>query len=404
MQSRLLISFLVAATLLHAIMFWRARRELKAGYQDFTIFYTAGKILSRGQGKQLYNFDLQHRTQQEFASRVDARQGPLGPYNHIPAEALLFVPLVRLPYFSAYLLWVLLNFAALLGALSILRAHVPRLPLGSLVFRGVLGLSFFPVFLCLLQGQDVLLQLLLLTLAYSALARRSPVVAGCWFGLAIFRFPVVLPLVFILATQKKWRLLAGFASATSVVGLLSATAVGWKQTLLYPYFVLTVEKTSVGPMTSSAMPNLRGLIETAMPNGSESWVFSVLVLCFSLALLFLTCKRANLDPASGEFDLSFSLAIVAAVLVSYHAYTHDLSILLIPVLLVANYCLTHRSRVRALLVGPIFVFFLVPLYALLVFRLDLACLLAVPLLVWFWGIAWEVSNRRQWKAETCQPI
>src|SRR5437773_11185140 len=84
-------------------MAWNSRDLIRKGYPDFTIFYSAGKILREGLGVKLYDESTQYRIQQEFAAGVSIRQGPL-PYNHPPFEALLFLPFTYLPYFSAYLL------------------------------------------------------------------------------------------------------------------------------------------------------------------------------------------------------------------------------------------------------------------------------------------------------------
>ena len=48
---------------------------------------------------------------------------------------------------------------------------------------------------------------------------------------------------------------------------------------------------------------------------------------------------------SSLFDLRFSLAVVTTVLVSFHLYTHDVIILVIPLLLTFSYILLDRARV-----------------------------------------------------------
>ena len=48
---------------------------------------------------------------------------------------------------------------------------------------------------------------------------------------------------------------------------------------------------------------------------------------------------------SSLFDLRFSLAVVTTTLVSFHLYTHDVIILLIPLLLTFSYILLGQARV-----------------------------------------------------------
>ncbi|MGB8970575.1 MAG: hypothetical protein WCC16_17375, partial [Candidatus Sulfotelmatobacter sp.] len=97
-----------------------------------------------------------------------------------------------------------------------------------------------------------------------------------------------------------------------------------------------------------------------------------------------------------EFDLQFSVAMVAAVLASYHAFPYDLSLLVIPVLLLVNYAIEtaslHRYRNWSLML-PVGLLFLTPVYMLLWIRLDHFNLFATVLLLWTWGIAREISSR-----------
>ena len=86
--------------------------------------------------------------------------------------------------------------------------------------------------------------------------------------------------------------------------------------------------------------------------------------------------------------------MVTAVLVSYHAFPYDLSLLVIPLLLVVNYAIEtaslHRYRNQALML-PMGLLFLSPVYLLLWIRLDHFNLFATVLLLWTWGIAREIS-------------
>src|SRR5271154_6718792 len=85
----ILVIFLTAMIVLHAWLFFSLRREIATGYPDFTIFYTAGKIILQGHSRQLYDLETQFAIQREFASEVKQRENPL-PFNHPPFEALLF--------------------------------------------------------------------------------------------------------------------------------------------------------------------------------------------------------------------------------------------------------------------------------------------------------------------------
>ena len=93
---------LVATLILHAYLAWHLKDYIRNGYTDFTIFYSAGKILREGPRPSLYDRDLQYQVQKQFAPNVTIRHAAL-PYNHPPFEALLFVPLTWFSYLNAYL-------------------------------------------------------------------------------------------------------------------------------------------------------------------------------------------------------------------------------------------------------------------------------------------------------------
>ncbi len=387
---KLLAIFLTGMFLMHVWVFWNLRDKLREGYPDFSIFYTAGTIVRRGIAGRLYDTALQFQVQREFASQVFIRQGAL-PYNHPPFEALLFAPLAGLTYPTAFALWDLLNLLILAALPFLLRPCVPLLRQRGTMFWWLAILAFFPVFAALLQGQDSIPLLLLFSLAYIALRKNQEFAAGCWFGLGLFRFHLVLPIMLILLLHRKGKALFGFLSVALALGLLSVGVVGWKEALHYPVYVWGVEN-STGSATSliSAMPNLRGFVHMFIP-----WTprVEVGVSFVSAILLLLASLRWDDSARDRRFELSMSLAVVATVILSYHVLAHDLCLLLLPLLLLANDFFEHglpRAGRRIAVLLPMVVLYLSPLLMLLWFRHGDFSLLAPVLLLWFYGISREL--------------
>ena len=241
----LLVLFLAGMILLNGLVLWRAWWEVLAGYPDFSIFYTAGLILRRGQGTTLYDNMLQLQVQREFASAALGRTGPL-PYNHPPFEAALFVPLTHFPYLTSYALWALLNFCLLAGVIFFMRPP-PRHPVIFPWFWFLAALAFFPVAYALMQGQDSIMLLALYCLTYKALRRGHDLQAGVWLGLGLFKFHLVLPFVFVLLLRRRLRAILGvLLGKTHVLDFLvsGCLLVGWKEVLRYPYYVWQVNRHS----------------------------------------------------------------------------------------------------------------------------------------------------------------
>src|SRR5579883_2824123 len=108
----LLRIFLIAMIVAHSLLIWKVRGRIAKGDPDFTVFYTAARMIREGHGRQLYDLSAQFQVQHEFATDWDIRKGPL-PYIHPPFEALLFVPVSFLPYTRAFIAWELISLALL---------------------------------------------------------------------------------------------------------------------------------------------------------------------------------------------------------------------------------------------------------------------------------------------------
>ena len=358
---------------LHAWMFFRLRREIATGYPDFTIFYTAGKCIIQGRGRQLYDLETQFAIQREFASEVKRRENPL-PFNHPPFEALLFAPLARLPYLTAYLVWALFNIALILGFWSLLRPRLPTLR-GLLPAMPLLAMfAFFPLIMALLQGQDSILLLFLYGLAFSALATRHAFVAGLCLGLALFKFQLVLPFVLVLLVRRQWRTVAGFVITAFGLLLVSAAVVGWSGVMAYPGFVLRLSQSGgEAGIYPRDMPNLRGLVAGLLHlSGLPA---TLLIIAVSVALLALVAHCWRVQPERArpghQFVLGFSLCLTVAIITGYHLLVHDLSVLILPILLIAELLVSGEivGPARRILIASVVALFLTPLYAVLEFWL-----------------------------------
>ena len=386
---RLTILLALAAMLgLHGWQFWRLRREVGQGYPDFTAFYSAGKCVLSGRGSELYTTEGEARFQREFASQVKIRQSPL-PFTHPPFEAALFAPLAVLPYQAAYWTWNGLSVLALLGFLWLLRPYIPNLRAWSPALPILAALAFFPVFVCLLQGQDSLLLLLLFGGTLAAVEKGSDFVGGILLGLALFRFQLVLPLMIIFLVRRRWKVLSGFLLTGIALAAVSIPVVGWTHVLGYPQALLHISHAQgSAAMNPKDMPNLRGLLVSFLGEFAAAyWLTAVL----SFSLVCFAAWKWKTEPEQPDYRFGFGLAVTVAVMVSYHLMGHDLSVLLLPLLLAADWLCTvgANGTARRLLVPAVGLLFLSPLYFLLWFHYQRgsAMFWVVALLAWGLSVA-----------------
>ncbi len=386
--------YLASMLLLHVVLAWSVRGLIRKGYSDFKIFYTAAKIVREGHGSQLYDEATQLRVQQEFVSAPILQLGLL-PYNHPPFEALLFVPLSLLPYWAAFVAWDLINVGILFVLPRLLGPHVPLLQQVTTPTCVLASLAFFPIFVALIHGQDILVLVLLFALAFVALKKNSDWSAGCWLGLGLFRFHLLLPILFALLWQRRTRAIYGFFAVSMGLGILSVLTVGWKAAISYPGDVLRIEshmfeRGTIGPLN---MPDLHGLWADLPLPANGKFIAAIVAVLVSIALVVFTAARWNRIQTT-PFPLGFCLCLLATVLTAYHGFAYDLSILILAVAIVGDYLLAKRPplwSVVALLTPPLLLHF-TPLQMLLWFRQDRYGLIALVLLAWFWTIARATNN------------
>ena len=352
---------------------------------DFPDFYCAARLLAEGHGQELYDGEVQRECQARYAGRV----GTL--YIHPPFEALLYLAVGWLPLRLAYLLWSVVN-VALLGAVC--RLGTQTVP--SRDWRVLLAASlvFVPVLLCLAQGQDSVLLLWLVVLTWTDLRRGRAFAAGCWLGLGLFKFQLVLPLALaLLASQGRsgrGGLARGFSLIALVLAGLSIAICGWPVLAGYPTFLVHLGSQPFAGIDPHAMANFRGL-SSILFHGQPAWAIgTVCILCTAGLIMALRDWRDvksafGAKPASEareEFDRVFARTVVLALLVSYHQNPHDLTVLLLPVFVLSRMVARAAPRLGLanwVTAGLLGVLFLPPLHLWLLSSGAYA-LVSIPLL------------------------
>jgi Glycosyltransferase family 87 len=356
---------------------------------DFPDFYSASRMLIEGQGHELYDAQVQR----QFQSRYVGRVGTL--YIHPPFEALFYLTVAWLPLNNAYALWTVLN----LAFLGIITRKLTNDVLPTWDWRLLLiaSLTFIPVLLNFLQGQDSVLLLLFVTLAFTALRCNRGFAAGCWLGLGLFKFELVLPLAFVLALHKgRTGFLRGFALIALALAGVSVAVSGRTVFAAYPRFLLHLQEQPYAGIFPPAMANLRGLSYLLFHNDRSPFaIFTIAAL--SVSALFVAriswqdrrlATYSNYAPTNRlAFDIAFGNTVLFALFASYHLNPHDLSLVLLPMSL-----LLYHVRVGTIVVfskpsrwvaqGVVALLFLPPLHLLALVE-HVYALVAVPLFALF---------------------
>jgi len=392
------VLYLAGAVVLNGLILWQVHDSILHGYGDFAAFYTAGKLLQQGRASAMYDRRAQWQVQQEFASAVKIRRGPL-PYLRPPFEALLFLPLAHLQYPIACTLWMALNVLIVLAIPFVLRSVIGEPEAVSPALGGLLGLAFFPVVFELLQGQDVVLLLLALSFTFTSLRRGADFRSGIFLGLGLFKFHLILPIVLIFLLRRKNRVVLGFLTTAMVLFLVSALVAGWPTLIAYPRYLWDLNRASgIGVTTVTSMPNVRGLIAALGLSESSrwaTWFLWAVEICGVIFTAYIWGPGRDDDPIL--VSLGFSLSIVTTQLTSYYVYSHDLTLLLIPMLGLGGFFLRDLKGWRwpdKLFVGCLALLLLSPIHSIVVFRFGCFYWMPLVLLLMALSMAVIVESRR----------
>lgn len=297
-SSRVGAAAVIALTCVYAAIFAYVFREYAyAEPGGFPAFYTSGKLA---------RFDLSGLYSRHLQDVFHPGNLGTGYFFHLPYELILLVPLSYLPQIAAYIAWSALNLACLYAMARILRRRFSRFPL-------LMPFAFAPTLSLLLNGQDLGLLALVAALAFDRFAEGEDLQAGAILALGLFKFPLIVPLVAILAVRY-WRVLAGFAAAAAPLLIGSAMVMGRRG--IADYLALT--RGTDAKEAPAILVNLRGMMGVLFGEHTAI-VIGVSVVVVAIAAL-----------VRAERVWMFSIAVIATLLVSWHAHQYDLVLLLIP--------------------------------------------------------------------------
>jgi hypothetical protein len=329
---RFLASVIVAILLTFQIGVLLYAIPLK-GVLDFRTLYAAGYMVRTGHARELHNHEADRRFQNQSVGASDAGNH----YNHLAYESLFFVPFSLLKYRTAYLAFLGLNIVLLVISYRLMRPYLGVVDHASVFISCAPFLAFFPVTGALAEGQVSVILLALFVAAMILYDRGNEITAGAVVGMTLFKFQFGLPFVLLFLIWRRYRFVTGFAISGLIVLLLSVSLVGFAGFTDYVHELASTSSESAMQSYSihpERMPDIRGLIYAIGVGRLSRTTMLVATAACSAAILVWASKRKP----------SFSLAITAAFLVSYHGLIHDATLLVIPLSLALGCGLSGRMR------------------------------------------------------------
>ena len=333
---------LIVLALAALVVWWGGGVFRVTNNHDFEIFYRAAERLQAGENIYVESAAFREALESgQFNMSDDSIQWP---YGNPPLLALLIVPMTRLPYASAAVLWTWLNVFMLLGACAAVLAAIGRLNwVGAVVVLALLY-GYYPAKVCLRLGQTEILLFLLIALSFLALKRGHDSWAGTALGFAaaIKFFPIAF--ILFLLWKRKWKAAAwgfGVAAAALAASIIAAGpenfaayTEAWSVYAGGAFSAFPLNQSLNGFLSRTFRPNifgetLRGLELPGLATGL--WLGGAAILGTALAWF----TRKPVDVRSDRFDLEFSAAILVLLLAQPHSQVYAFVWLLLPLVVLA---------------------------------------------------------------------
>jgi hypothetical protein len=297
---------------------------------DFLAFWTATTLVA--QGLDPYDPVLQAAVQRDLGWQL--QKDGLGlyeflPYFYPPWFTFFLLPLLPLGYSLARLTWMVLCAELTIAAALVTSQTSTRIGgLSAVVFTVLFGQAIRAVWL----GQPAGLLLLLAATCWWCLTRHRDATAGALLALLTIKPHITVFLIGSLLVwsivQRRYRLIGGFAA--TLAGLLAAATVvvpGWLPAMLVA--------TQVTPLSSAVLPGFGMTWAVVLSTlGVQGFAFGIAWSLVALPFLVLLARMA-VSVRAREEDLICG-SLIAPFLVIPYAHAYDLTILMLPVLILVD--------------------------------------------------------------------
>jgi Glycosyltransferase family 87 len=326
-----IISLLIIYPVLYARMLSSPQDRTGA---DFIHFYTAGLIAQRYGPQEVYDISLQRMVEQDIVG-FELAENQVLIYNHMPFLIPVLKWMMSSNYVFSFVRWSLFSLFLYIVAIGLLLDMVDKKSAldrqRSLLFIG--AITFYPLFVSIVDGQDTAILSLGLALWIWGFSKEKDEVAGAGLALAAIRPHVALMLALPFFFRRR-KIFWWFLASAVGLGIISFWLIGTKGINSFARLLLITAGGDWFGMNRDKMVNLLGLLLRLFPSlpikalTLTGWTFYILA---TIGLCVWWAKSRNLEIRH------LATAILAAILFVPHLHYHDLTLLLIPVIILILY-------------------------------------------------------------------
>lgn len=343
---------------------------------DFVPFYAAGRIAAASGFTQLYDLQRQIAAERDL---LPEHKGYL-PFPYPPLVALTCIPLSRLPYRTAWMVYASVQLCAWILAFYGLRRIVREIDMLFLPLLA-LTLTFFPVLKSILIGQLTGLIAVILVGIWRLTLKSHEYLAGLGLGLLFFKPQYAVPLIGLYWLSGRVK-----TAASAVVTGCAIAGTGTFFTGVHAYvqwfsYLRWFARSDTAVNGYNAVSWL-GFLNNWGGGANPAVRISGIVCCFLTVAIVSYAWFA--DGTRSDFNTRMALAVAALVLIPPHVIYYDAGLtvltyaVLIPrirrgqLLLLSCIWLAGMTQMASRSLGFSPLFFLV----VVAFGLSLCCLSA----------------------------
>jgi hypothetical protein len=320
-----ILAGLAALVIVYAVLWLRmiASPAERTG-ADFIAFYAAGRVARQDGMGRVYDPALQQAVQQAQVG-FDLVPGQVLLYNHVP----YLIPVLWLvsgdAYVVSFVVWTVLLLTLYLLAAGVLVRLLAAPPQRDLLLAAGL-LTFFPLFVSLMNGQDTALLCLGACLWLAGLLSGRDWLAGMGLALTTVR-PHVSVLLAVPFLFRRRQVFAWFCLAAGVLAAASLLVLGVDGTRAYLNVLLATAGGDWYGMKEPLMVDLIGLLWRVAPGLGAAAIRWTGWAVYGLTLVGLCVLWTRSREIAGK---QAGLAVTLALFAVPHLHYHDLALLLVP--------------------------------------------------------------------------
>ncbi len=347
------------AVLASAWLGWFFLQPFNGKVTDFPQYYAPARMICTGHAAQSYNFTSVTAMQHDSFPDMGDRAVP----TYLPPPSLFwFLPFGFLSGLQAFLVWKLIQFASLIGAILFLRNSFDLNRKALCWLIAGIGISG-PAFAATQLGQISMPILCALSALIWAAKHDKIALAALAMAVLMLKPPEGIPLLIFMVGARRYKMLAYTIAVLLTTSLVVACLTGPQGMTDYLGSLdSAVQKNQTILMQSDLGPTVRGqMLRFAPESKTLIAALSGVIMLISWAFIFISGRKFANSPAWLEAALLTALPL--GLVTAFHFHSYDLTLLIPSLVLVMSGPLEEIAPPWLLLAGFLIVgTFMVPFY------------------------------------------